>query len=92
MSPCLVLLFNCPASWDRQLFALKKTCNGKGGSDVVFGVCACGVRCPGLNRPPQNMLYELMSCALVLVDSINLRVCVCVCAHVNQFCLGFVCT
>jgi len=47
----------------------------KGGSDFVLEVCARGVR---LNRPPHNILYELMNCDLVLMDNNNLSVCVCV--------------
>lgn len=93
-----LVLFYClivhSAGTGSYLVPLRKTCSGSfcihgkawGGSAGVFGVCACGVRCPGLNRPPQNMLYELMRCALVLGDNINLRVSVR--AHVNQFCLG----
>ncbi len=85
-------LFYClivqPAGTGSYLVPLRKTFSGSlcyhekawGESAGVFGVCACGVRCPGLNRPPQNMLYELMSCALVLGANINLRASVC--AHV----------
>lgn len=84
------------------LLPLRKTCSGSfciherawGGSAGVFGVGACCLRCPGLNRPPQNMRYELMSCAVLCWGTtlISERVCVCtlissvwvcVCAQAN---------